>query len=83
MKKQQNNLLDSARAVMIHALDALESDADITMRIEAFEMIQQEFEGVSKKDHNRAKALIPLLRLNISDGRAGDSRAELKEFSKK
>ena len=54
--------LDRARATMIRALDALESDADLNARREAFEMIQEQFEDVSHEDHARAEALIPSLR---------------------
>lgn len=53
--------LDRARAVMIRAMDALESDADLAARREAFGMIQDQFDGVSIADHERAKALIPTL----------------------
>ena len=59
--KQATNL-DRARAVMIRALDALESDSELNARQEAFEMIQNEFEGVSQKDHARAELLIKKLK---------------------
>jgi hypothetical protein len=49
--------LDSARAVMIRALDALESDANPDDRRESFELIQDQFEGVLTEDHDRALAL--------------------------
>jgi hypothetical protein len=64
-EEAQLKALDRARAVMIRALDALES-TDRDARCEAFEMIQQEFEGVSEADHSRAEALIPQLKLEAS-----------------
>ena len=54
--------LDRARACMIRAMDALESDSDLEARREAFNMLQQEFDGISEVDHERALGLVPRLR---------------------
>jgi DNA-binding transcriptional ArsR family regulator len=49
--------LDSARAAMMQANDALESDADLAARRAAFEVIQQQFEGVTREECARAEAI--------------------------
>jgi hypothetical protein len=54
--------LKEARAVMIFALDALESDADLDQRREAFALIQDQFDGVSHEDHDAAESLISIIR---------------------
>jgi hypothetical protein len=66
--------LDRARATMIRAMDALESDAELDARREAFEMIQEQFEGVSTEDAARAEALIPQLREALDAARREDDK---------
>lgn len=48
--------LDGARAVLSIAMDALESDADLDTRRRAFELAQNQFEGLSNEENERYAA---------------------------
>ena len=58
----QSTVLDRARAAMIRAMDALEADDDEGARRQAFEIIQEQFEGVTQADHERAERLVQTLK---------------------
>ena len=57
--------LAKCHAAMIRAMDALESDAKLDARREAFELIQERFEGVSSEDHDTAAGLVESLRAEL------------------